>query len=129
MEGGMGEVVLRAGTAKADLLMSGYEEQLGARGVYGFSVQYAPRHTWQELAWVGRLRNGRVSVADEDALRAALAPLGYTLELVPTPGRGFHHRLLALYDATGQILTTLPADAARALATTFVQHPNPYRVL
>ena len=49
----MGEIVLRAGTAKADLLISGYEEHLGARGVYGFSVQYAPGRTWQELAQAG----------------------------------------------------------------------------
>jgi hypothetical protein len=123
----MGEVVLRAGTAKADLLISGYEEHLGARGVYGFSVQYAPGRTWQELAQAGQFRNGQVSVADEDDLRTALAPFGYTMELVKTPGRGYHHMLMVLSDATGQILTALPPDTARALANTFVRYSNPYQ--
>jgi hypothetical protein len=50
------------------------------------------------------------------------------MELVPTPGRGYHHTLVVLRDTTGQFLTALPPDAARALAATFTRHPNPYSV-
>ncbi len=124
----MGDVVLRAGIAKADLLMQNYGRHKGALGVYGCSVQYAPGRTWQELARAGQFKNGQVSIADEDALRAALAPLGYTMRLVPTPGRGFHHTLAVLYDTGGQMLTSLPSDAALALANTFQQRPNPHQV-
>jgi len=52
--------------------------------------------------------------------------------VAPTPGHCCHHTLKALYDATGQILTTAPPylpDAAQAFAATFVQHPIAYRVL
>jgi hypothetical protein len=124
----MGEVVLRAGTATADLLVGGYGRHSGAPSVFGLSVQYAPGRTWQELAQAGRFKNGQVSVADEDDLRAALAPLGYRMELVPTPGRGYHHTLAVLYDVSGQMLTALPADAAQALAATFTRYRNPYQV-
>jgi hypothetical protein len=124
----MGEVVLRAGTARASLLMSGYKHHKATRRprIYGLSVQYAPGRAWQELAQAGQFKNGQVSIADEDDLRAALAPLGYALRLVPTPGQGFHHTLVVLYDTNGQTLTSLPANAASALAATFRQRPNPY---
>jgi hypothetical protein len=46
---------------------------------------------------------------------------------VKTPGRGYHHMLMVLSDATGQILTALPPDTARALANTFVRYSNPYQ--
>jgi hypothetical protein len=123
----MGEIVLRAGTAQARLLVKGYGQHAGAPGTFGLSVQYAPGSAWQDLAQAGRFSNGQVSIADEDALRAALAPLGYTMQLVPTPGRGFLHTLVVLYDTSGQMLTSLPADAAYALAATFKQHPNPFQ--
>lgn len=124
----MGEIVLRGGIAKADLLMQNYRQHKQAPGVYGCSVQYAPGRTWQDLALAGQFKNGQVSIADEDLLRAALAALGYSMRLVPSPGRGFHHTLVVLYDKSGQRLTQLPRDAALALANAFQQRANPYQV-
>lgn len=62
-------------------------------GVYGFSVQYNAGSSVDELAQAGKFRNARISFQDEDVLQAALAPLGYRLVLIQTPGGGYHHTL------------------------------------
>lgn len=120
--------VVRAGEAKAVDLVKGYREHLGVPGLYGFSVQYQAGLSWQELARVGQYPNARVSIADEDGLRAALQSLGYDLRLVSSPGGGYHHTFVVLYDATGIMLTQLPILVAEKLHQTFTQVMNPHRV-
>ena len=121
------EWVVRAGEAKPQNLMDRYTEHLGMRGVYGFSVLYQPGLAWQALLQPDGFPNPTVSVASDDDLAAALAPLGYTMRLIKTPGRRYHHTFCVLYDATGTMLQRLPRDAAEAISRTFVRYPNPNR--
>ncbi len=97
-------------------------------GLYGFSVQYQAGRPWQELARAGQFPNAQVSIAEENDLRTALQSLGYDLRLVPSPGVGYHHTFVLLYDATGAMLTQLPLPVAQKLHETFAQVPNPRRV-
>lgn len=106
--------------------MNGYREHATVHGLYGFSVQYAQGRTVEELARAGQFPHAQLSVATDDALAAALIPLGYEMRLVPSPGKGYHHTFAVLYDASGVPLRTLPLDAARALSATFWQQPNPF---
>ncbi len=122
----MDQWVVRAGVAAAKSLIAGYRQHLGVAGLYGCSVQYAPGYTVEDLAQAGQFKNNQISFATEDALVSALRPLGYTLHLVPSPGRGFHHTLVVLYDVGGTMLQQLPQDAAEALSRAFQQRPNPY---
>ncbi len=117
--------VVRAGLAGATSLVSGYNKHRSVTGLYGFSVQYAPGATVEELALAGQFPHPQVSYAPEDALAAALAPLGYSMRLVKSPGTGYHHTFTVLYDATGAMLSVLPQDAAVVLSATFQQMPNP----
>jgi hypothetical protein len=120
--------VVRAGEAKAADLVRGYRQHLSIPGLYGFSVQYQAGVPWQVLARAGQFPNARVSIAEEQDLRAALQSLGYDLHLVPSPGVGYHHTFVALYDATGAMLTQLPLPVAQKLHETFAQVANPHRV-
>lgn len=119
------EWVVRAGVASAASLVKGYNQHRGVPGLFGFSVQYAPGKTVDELARAGNFPHPQISYAMEDALRAALRSLGYTMRLVKSPGQGYHHTFAVLYDATGSMLHVLPQDAAIALSKTFRQRPNP----
>ncbi len=120
--------VVRAGEGKPVDLMKGYKEHLGVPGLYGFSVQYQTGLSWQELARAGQFPNAQVSIAQEGDLLVALQSLGYALRLVPSPGAGYHHTFVVLYDATGAMLTQLPHPVAQKLHETFNQVPNPHRV-
>lgn len=119
---------VRAGVASARTLMDGYRQNLGVPGLAGCSVQYAPSRSVDELARAGQFKNRQISVAAEGELIAALQPLGYAMHLVPSPGKGYHHTLVVLYDASGRMLQRLPQDAADALSRTFQQRQNPYPV-
>lgn len=123
----MGEWVVRAGEAKPDQLIKGYREHLGALGTYGISVQYNPGSAVDDLARAGSFSNGQISYQDEDVLQAAVAPLGYQLSVIQTPGAGYHHTCAVLYDATGTMLHALPPDAALALSAAFIRMVNPHR--
>lgn len=120
--------VVRAGEAKAVDLAKGYREHLAVPGLYGFSVQYHAGLSWQDLARIGQYPNAQVSIAEEHVLKMALQSLGYDLRLVPSPGAGYHHTFVVLYDATGAMLTQLPSSVAQKLHETFTQVPNPHRV-
>lgn len=116
--------VVRAGEARPEHLMRRYTEHLGMQGVYGFSVLYQPGFAWQTLLQADGFPNPTVSVAYDDDLAAALSPLGYTLRLIKTPGRRFHHTFCVLYNASGTVLDHLPRDAAEAISRVFVRYPN-----
>lgn len=122
------EWVVRAGLATPRRLQDGYVAHLLVPGLYGFSVQYHPGLSVDELARAGQFPNGQISIAYDTALAAAVSPLGYAIRLVPSPGGGYHHTFAVLYDASGTILRTLPDGAAAALSQTFAQQPNPFRV-
>jgi len=88
-------------------------------------------HTEQDHRRAGPSRavsNGQISYAYDGDLAAALLPLAYGMSLIKTSGQGYHHTFMVLYDATGQMLTVLPADAAQAISATFRRMKNPYRV-
>jgi hypothetical protein len=103
-------------------------QHLRVPGLAGCSVHYAPGRNVDELARAGHFKNRQVAYATEDALAAALRPLGYAMRLVASPSRGFHHTLVVLRDASGTMLPRLPQDAADALSQTFQRRPNPYPV-
>lgn len=120
--------VVRAGIARADTLINGYRLHSGITGLYGFSVQYTAGKSVEELAQAGQFSHAQISYAQEQDLAASLAHLSYTMRLVRSPGKGYHHTFAVLYDATGLMLHTLPQDAADALSRTFKQRSNPHRV-
>jgi hypothetical protein len=97
-------------------------------GLYGFSVQFAPGKTVDELAQAGRFPHPLISNATTDALAAALRLLGYSMRLVKSPGQGYYHTFAVLCDANGTMLQALPRDAALALGQTFRRRPYPYQV-
>jgi hypothetical protein len=119
--------VVRAGISTPSSLMAGYHLHLAVPGLYGFSVQYANDKTVEELAQAGRFPHASVSYATDDALAAALLPLGYTMRLVRSPGQGYHHTFAVLYDETGMPLQSLPENAAIALSAVFQRQRNPYQ--
>ena len=119
--------VVRAGVANSNSLIKGYNQHQAVPGLFGFSVQYADAKSVEELAQAGRFPHAQISYASDDALQMALQPLGYTMKLISSPGRGYHHTFAVLYDAGGSPLQSLPQDAADALSQTFQQRPNPYQ--
>jgi hypothetical protein len=120
--------VVRAGEASAQSLMQGYAEHNHIPGLYGFSVQYAPGLSLDDLALSGRFPNATVSFEDEAVLQAALTPIGYRIQLRSSPGMGHHHTFCVILDRNGIALTTLPAVVADVLTQTFQRMPNPHRV-
>lgn len=123
------EWVVRAGIATPKRLQEGYVAHKAIPGLYGFSVQYHAGLTVDELARAGQFPNHQISIALDADLAASVAPLGYAIRLVFSPGRGYHHTFAVLYDApSGTILRKLPDDAARALGQTFTQQLNPHPV-
>ena len=120
--------VVRAGIASATSLVWGYNQHRRVPGLFGFSVQYAPGRSIEELAQAGQFPHAQISYAADDALQTALQPLGYIIKLVRSPGKGYHHTFAVLYDASGILLQSLPQDAAITLSQAFRQRPNPYQV-
>lgn len=120
--------VVRAGEAKAADLEWGYSLHRQVPGLYGFSVQYEPGKTVDELAQAGQFPNAQISYAEEAALNLAIRPFGCTMRLVKSPGNGYHHTFAVVYDATGAIQQRLPHAVAQALAAAFQQMPNSHRV-
>jgi hypothetical protein len=54
-------------------------------GVYGFSVQYAPGQSVEDLARAGQFPHSQISSATDDDLAAALLRVGYRMWLVRSP--------------------------------------------
>ena len=116
--------VVRGGVATPRQLQAGTARHRGVPdppGLYGFSVQYHPGMTIQELAAAGRFRNAQISVTTAEVLIAAGAVVGYTVGIIQSPGAGYHH--------TVQVPCPFPWDLAVALSAVFTQMPNPARVL
>jgi hypothetical protein len=90
-------------------------------GLYGFSVQYQPGKTIEELTVAGKFRNAQISVTTDAALLAGGISAGYSVNIVQSPGGGYHH--------TVQVPFPLPWDLAEALSATFAQMSNPARFL
>ena len=99
------EWVVRAGEAKAPDLMKGYSEHDQVPNLYGFSVQYQPGMSWEELARAGRFPNAQISIAYDTDLHRALQSLGYDMRLVKSPGKGYHHTFVVIYDVNGMMST------------------------
>ena len=116
--------VVRGGVATPRQLQAGTARHRGVPdppGLYGFSVQYHPGKTIQELAAAGRFRNAQISVTTAEVLIAAGAVVGYTVGIIQSPGAGYHH--------TVQVPCPFSWDVAVALSAVFTQLPNPARVL
>ena len=120
--------VVRAGVASPSSLVKGYNQHRGVPGLFGFSVQYAPGRSVEELTFAGQFPHEQISYATDDALQIALQPIGYTMKLVHRPGKGYHHTFAVLYDVSGLLLQSLPQDAAVALSQTFSHRLNPYHI-
>jgi hypothetical protein len=104
--------VVRGGMATPSQLQAGTAQHRGVPeppGLYGFSVQYQPGKTIEEL-----------TVTDA-ALVAAGGSAGYPVHIVNSPGVGYHH--------TVQVPFPFPLVLARALSAVFTQMPNPARLL
>ena len=121
--------VVRGGMAAPKSLQDGYDQHLGAPSVFGFSVQYQPGLTIEQLADAGRFRNSQISYAADAELITTARNLGYDLSVVKTPGRGFHHTVTAQLSTTGEVVQKLPDDLALALSSVFKQKPNPFGAL
>ena len=98
--------VVRAGVAAPKNLIDGYVRHRLVPGLFGLSVQYAAGKSVAELAQLGRFPNAQISYAHDDALAAALRPLGNTMRLVRSHGRGAHNTLVVLAAASGTMLPT-----------------------
>ena len=126
----MDEWVVRGGIAVPKYLSAGYAEHKKAPGVYGFSVQYQPGISIDDLAQAGQFPNAEISYAQKVALEVAVQQFGYTMELRRTPGIGYHHTLIVLYDASRQMIHSLQQlpHVTQAISDAFQQQSNPHRV-
>ncbi len=109
--------VVRAGVATAQSLQRGSANHFGVPGLYGFSIQHQPGKTVHELAAAGHFPNLQISVTTTEQLIAAASRAGYTVRIVRSPGRGYHH--------TVEVPRPLPDNLAHALSAAFTQMPNP----
>jgi hypothetical protein len=116
--------IVRGGITTPSQLQAGTGRHRGVAeppGLFGFSVQYQPGKTIEELAVAGRFRNAQISFATAEELVAAGAAAGYVITIVKSPGTGYHH--------TVRVPSPLPADLAAALSRVFKQIPHPARVV
>ena len=119
--------VVRAGEAKAPDLMRGYREHAQVPGLFGFSVQYAPGKSVNQLALSGRFPHAMISYEDDAVLTHAVELVGYRMRLIKSPGHGYHHTFCVIEDLSGQAQSTLPSIVADALADVFQRRANPSR--
>jgi hypothetical protein len=83
--------VVRGGVATPSQLQAGTARHRGVPeppGLFGFSVQYQPGKTIQELAAAGRFRNVQISVTTIEELIATGLSAGYPVSIVQSPGTG-----------------------------------------
>jgi hypothetical protein len=115
-----------------DSLVKAYAPVASMPGHYGFSVQYQPGRTVDELAQAGLFPHKQVTYAPDIALMNAALPLGYKVALLPTPleGPGYHHDLEVRDANTDAVLSTLPLDLAVVMSSVFAtgRRTNPFPV-
>ena len=85
-------------------------------GLVGFSVQFQPGQSKEQLAAAGRFPHSQISYTTDVDLIAAAADYP-NVRLIESPGRGFHYTIV--------VPMPLPQDLARALSKVFRQMPNP----
>jgi len=119
--------VVRGGISLPTDLQKGYREHVQVQNLFGFSVQYHPGATIDELAIAGRFPHLSISYAVDTELVVAVSAIGYDVKLIASPGKGFHSTLMALMTATGVIVHILPDDLAVELSAHFKRMPNPAR--
>ena len=126
----MDEWVVRGGIAAPQYLIAGYAEHKKVSGTYGFSVQYQPGISVDDLAKAGQFPNAEISYAQKADLEAAIQYFGYAMELRRTSGIGYHHTFIILYDASRQMIHSLQQfpHVAQAISDTFQHKTNPYRI-
>jgi hypothetical protein len=112
--------LVRGGVATPQQLQNGTREHIQAPGIIGFSVQYQPGQTIEQLARAAQFPHALISVTTLERLMAAGASVGYNISIVKSPGRGFHHTVI--------VPAPLPEVLAQALSEAFEQGPNPFRV-
>ena len=116
--------VVRGGMATPNQLQAGTAKHRGVPdppGLCGFSVQYQPGKSIQDLAVAGKFSNAHIRVTTDAALVAAGVSAGYPVNIVKSPGVGYHHTVQAPFP--------LPLVLASALSAVFTQMPNPARFL
>lgn len=123
----MPEFVVRGGIATARSLQAGYQRHRGVQNLYDFSVQYRPGRSVLQLANAGQCPNPKISYATDECLILAAQQLGYDVDLVASPGIGFHRTLTA--SVNGMMVRVLPDDVANALHDCFEQAHNPFQRL
>jgi hypothetical protein len=109
--------VVRGGIATPDQLSKGVAEHMQVPGLTGFSVQSESGKSIGELALAGEFKNKQISVSTVRAIRAVGGTFGHNVDVVKSPGIGYH-----------KTVTTpmpLPSTLAIGLSAAFVQMPNP----
>ena len=110
--------VVRGGIANSSQLQRGVALHFEVPGLTGFSVQSEPDKTIDELAQAGQFPNKQISVSSVKSLKIAAMAVGYLIEVVKSPGRGYHKT----------VATPMPLSArlADALSSAFESMPNPH---
>jgi RHS repeat-associated protein len=122
--------VVRGGVATAQQLQDGTGFHRAVLGLHGFSVQREPGKTIQELAAAGQFLNAQISVTTAEALSTAAATMGYTVDVVKSPGAGYHHTVAVPINqhVANNPHEPMPPELATALNQVFTQMLNPARV-
>ena len=108
--------IVRGGVVTPQQLTNGVREHLAVPGLFGFSVQFNPGLSREQMAAAGQFPHGQISYTTESELMAA-AEANPSERLIKSPGRGFHY--------TVAVPMPLPPDLAQALSDVFMQMPNP----
>ena len=112
--------LVRGGIATAEQLQRGAVEHPGLPGIFGFSVQRQRGKTITELALLGRFPHAQISVATVEQVLSAARTRGYDgVQVVASPGRGFHHTVV--------VPQPFPFELAEAVSQVFTVQPNPLR--
>ncbi|HUG62787.1 MAG TPA: hypothetical protein VMP03_13130 [Methylomirabilota bacterium] len=108
--------IVRGGVVTPQQLANGVREHLAVPGLAGFSVQFQPGQSKEQLAAAGRFPHSQISYTTDSELMAAVADYP-NVRLIKSPGRGFHH--------TVAVPMPIPQDLAQALSDVFRQMSNP----
>ena len=108
------QFVVRGGLASPSQLARGTAQT--PFGLYGFSVQTAPRVSVEGLAKAGRFPNKQISVTTIGRLQSIPGVVVHA----PTPGRGLH--------GTVTVPNPPPQGLFDAISSAFTTQPNPHSI-